>query len=98
MVILHINDPMYARLTRDHKCVVCQGTLQPPFLEWNESSGFCICRECCRTIKKGFMADLIQVSAIMELRDLGYLGSTFERVDIDVLKKREALLMKESEQ
>ena len=34
---------------------------------------------CCRTIRRGLMADMVQAAAIAELHDLGYRGQTLIR-------------------
>jgi hypothetical protein len=42
-----------------------------PFLQWEGSSSLRICGPCCRSIKNGLIADLIQIVATMEIRSLG---------------------------
>jgi uncharacterized CHY-type Zn-finger protein len=54
-------------------CMICGDSLRYPYLEWHtdkENRHIVICGRCCQKIKKGFVADLIQVAASMELRDL----------------------------
>jgi hypothetical protein len=54
-------------------CTICGGHLQYPYLEWhrsNQGEHIRICGKCCQKIKKGFTADLIQITASMELREL----------------------------
>jgi hypothetical protein len=54
------------------QCTLCNERLRYPFLQWDSiPAHLCICGECCRKIKSGFIADLIQVVAIMEIRSLG---------------------------
>lgn len=62
----------------DSKCCVCQGRLGFPRLDWKGSS-LKICGRCCVKIKRGFIADLIHVAAIVELNDAGYPGQTLVR-------------------
>ena len=64
-------------LHRDgNKCAVCSGHLHFPCFWWRaEVDGavdIFICGRCCRKIKRGFIADLIQISASMDICDLGY--------------------------
>lgn len=59
------------------KCGCCGETLvHYPFLEWNDLR---IRAKCCQEIKRGFIADLIQVAAIRDLFDLGYFEYTLIR-------------------
>src|SRR5262249_16142123 len=59
-------------------CMLCGEGLLYPYLEWRaekeNGKGIVICGRCCQKIKKGFMADLIQIAAGMELRDLHMNG------------------------
>ena len=67
-VINSANDDL---LHRGHgPCMICGDPLRYPFLEWHaekENRDIVICGRCCQKIKKGFMADLIQIAATMEL-------------------------------
>ena len=67
-------------------CAVCQQPVQYPFLHWDT---FNICGRCCQRIKRGFIADLIDVVAIMDLRDSGYPYETFSREQIVTVERRE---------
>ena len=58
------------------RCFECHGHLGYPFVEWND---LFICAKCCRRIKNGLMADIVQVAAIAELHSLGYRGNTLVR-------------------
>jgi len=54
-------------------CMICGDPLRYPYLEWHaerENKDIVICGKCCQKIKKGFMADLIQIAATMDLCDL----------------------------
>jgi len=55
-------------------CILCGHQLQYPFLEWHrdseEGQHISICGKCCQKIRKGFTADLIQVAASMDIRQL----------------------------
>ena len=65
-------------------CRLCGDPLRYPYLEWQagrEDRDIVICGRCCQKIKKGFMADLIQIAATMELRDLNYPYHLVIRMD-----------------
>jgi hypothetical protein len=49
-------------------CILCRTSLGYPFLHWDSIK---ICGSCCKHIKNGFIADLIQVVATMEIISLG---------------------------
>jgi hypothetical protein len=49
-------------------CVLCSSPLRYPFLHWDVIK---ICGPCCRHIKAGFIADLIQVAASVDIQSLG---------------------------
>ena len=55
-------------------CTLCGHQLQYPYLEWHrdskEGQHISICGKCCQKIRKGFTADLIQVTASMDIRQL----------------------------
>lgn|SRR5262249_49632025 len=54
------------------KCSLCDEPLHFPFLFWREGGpSLCICGTCCQKIKGRFIADLIQVAAIMDINALG---------------------------
>jgi hypothetical protein len=44
-----------------------------PFVHWRGERDLFICGDCCRRIKNGLMADMVQVSAIMDFRGLGVM-------------------------
>jgi hypothetical protein len=69
------------------KCATCEGHLHYPFLHW--LPGFCICGRCVQKIKRGLIADLIHVEAVMALNDLGYPQETFARLQIKDLERRQ---------
>jgi len=50
-------------------CMICGDSLRYPYLEWHtdkQNRHIVICGRCCQKVKKGFVADLIQVAASME--------------------------------
>jgi hypothetical protein len=78
---------------KDVRCNFCGELLFYPFLCWDthphdsEQCGhILLCSRCCCTIKKGLMADLIQLEAATELQRL-YPGFTLVRENI---KQRDA--------
>jgi hypothetical protein len=71
------------------KCSVCGDTLHHyPFLEWHCDQRILICPTCCQTMKRGFMADLIQLAATRDLQDVGYS-------DHKLIRKHDVQLEKE---
>lgn len=75
-VITSEQDKSTLKVTEDH-CTICRAELHPPFLEWVCKSSLYFCGACCRQIKDGMMADLIQVSAITELQAVGVKHGPF---------------------
>jgi len=78
------------------KCSVCRGELKPPFvsLDGAELAIVRICTVCCKKLKNGLSVDMVQVSAISEMHDLGYHGMTLVRqsrkqVEADERKRKE---------
>jgi hypothetical protein len=77
------------------QCLVCRSKIyRYPFLHWDE---ILICGECCRSIKRGFIADLIHVTAIIDLKKIaGYSDETFvrkttKRIDEEGAKEQAAI-------
>ena len=69
----------------DTPCTICNKRLRLPYVEWQGTDLF-ICAPCCRTIRRGLMADMVQAAAIADLHDLGYreqtlIRSTWSRVN-----------------
>jgi hypothetical protein len=84
MSIITHHDPLRHGLCIEDKfrCIVCEREIcRYPFLHW--SADFCICGECCREIRFGLTADLIQIAAIKDIQDLTrdyrYRGETLVR-------------------
>ena len=74
----------------DDRCNICDSKLWPPFLKWRAHTNILICGSCCQNIRPGLTADLIQLSAIVEMNRLGhgyYRDQTLVRKD---KKKAEA--------
>jgi hypothetical protein len=85
------------------KCSICAHTLFCyPFLAWRGrlpagatehldlAGDTFICGKCCKSNKRGLVADLIQVTAIMELADVGYWDRTLTRgriKDVEVAER-----------
>ena len=61
------------------RCSECGEPLHYPFLHWNS---ILLCASCCQKIKRGFIADLIHVTAIKELMDIGYRDENLVRKQI----------------
>jgi hypothetical protein len=61
-------------------CSICDGNLRFPFLWWREGGAeqdLRICGQCCLEIKDGFITDLIQVAANVEIQRLSYVYRNF---------------------
>ena len=70
---------------KEAPCALCGGELKVPFVVYNHSKAVtCFCSECCTTLRRGLMADMVQVAAIVELGDC---GSTLVRHNIADLKR-----------
>ena len=50
------------------KCTHCGDGLFPPYLAWTGKSDFFLCGPCGERIKDGLIADLIQLSAVVQLQ------------------------------
>ncbi len=50
------------------KCTRCGDRLFPPYLAWTGKSDFFLCGPCGERIKDGLIADLIQLSACVQLQ------------------------------
>jgi len=63
------------------KCSRCGKEPAGPFFYWDFSSNqnLCLCGDCGVKVEKGLIADLIQLSATVRLREL-YPEDTFSRV------------------
>ncbi len=63
------------------KCSGCKATTHYPFLEWMGigDTDIYLCARCCKIIKPGLTADLIQIGAIRELVEAGYSRHTLVR-------------------
>ena len=56
-------------------CAVCEKPLQYPFVHWEQ---ILLCAPCCGRIRRGLVADMIQVAAAAELQKV-YPDSTLVR-------------------
>jgi len=62
-----------------------------PILQWDEGKhpGISICGPCCQKIKVGFMEDLIQITATMEMRQARRQSQTaFKRTTAQALQEQ----------
>jgi hypothetical protein len=70
-------------------CSKCGNKLMPPFLMYcGGGDGLFLCGPCAYNIRKGLTADLIQLSAIVELREI-YPGRTLVRRDSEQIEAEE---------
>jgi hypothetical protein len=83
MTVVAAQNDIYAQ--GNHTCSICNGKLRPPFVMWMTcAEDLFFCSQCCRRIKNGLMADIIQVSAIAELNALDDHGGNATLVRRDV--------------
>jgi hypothetical protein len=70
-------------------CVLCGGSVQPPYVHWNLPPPHVdiiarICTQCCCKHTDRLMADMVQVRAIATLNKIpGFEGETLRRNKID---------------
>jgi hypothetical protein len=60
-------------------CFHCEGPCFYPFVHWRGYCDIVICSRCCSQIKSGLMADMLQVSANLDLLNLGYRDAILVR-------------------
>ena len=91
MVVTSRKDPRF-RLAGKIHCSFCEEPItQVPFIVWWSTKDCYLCLDCCRSLKRGLAADLIQIEAIRELNELGYRGWTLHREAEDEANRREQL-------
>ncbi len=76
-----------ARIFHGEECTICGGHLFLPYLEWRGEQEIHICNRCCQEIKGGFIADLVQITAIGDLQKY-YPDFTLAREHLPALEKR----------
>jgi hypothetical protein len=65
---------------KDDKCAICgEGYLYPPYVFWFGDSNLYFCGKCCSNLRRNLVADFIQVTAIRDLRNVGYHDLTLLR-------------------
>ena len=71
------------------RCAVCRDRLRFPFLDWH-GTDIQICGSYCQDIKRGFIADLIQIAAIKDMHDLddSFKSATLVRRDARQINAR----------
>jgi hypothetical protein len=97
--MMAIVNSRYDCYRNDGSCSLCGGGLRYPFLcwRWFEKKGgdIKICNRCCRKIKQGFIADLIQITAAMDISELypnagtRLVRTTEERLDHEGKRREE---------
>jgi hypothetical protein len=72
--MMAIVNSKYDAYNCEGSCALCNRPLRYPFLYWmgfvKNSGDVKLCSCCCQKIKKGFIADLIQITATMEIHEL----------------------------
>jgi hypothetical protein len=81
-IVQHKEDPGH----RDLKCLLCGDPPRFPYMVWRGDKDFAFCSGCCAAQGEGMMADVVQLTAIRNVRRF-YRDFTLERVTIDQLKK-----------
>ena len=65
-------------------CSLCGERLLVPFVTYShKKGGLCLCSECCTTMRRGLVADMVQTAAIIEM---GLPSFTLVRSDVAALK------------
>ena len=80
-VVTNKNSSLLGRGMEQDRCTVCDGPLRYPFLVWAGHVKLVICSQCGPNIKNGLAADLIHLTAIVDLQRLGYDQQTLVRKD-----------------
>jgi hypothetical protein len=59
--------------TSESKCTICKAPLtRYPILYWNAyESPLLLCADCCASMNRGFIADMIRINAIRDMREFG---------------------------
>jgi hypothetical protein len=60
-------------------CSFCGDTCCPPFVHWHAQDDLFICSDCCRSLRRGLLADMIHVTAVSDLHNAGYHSQTLVR-------------------
>ena len=60
-------------------CSACGEDLGFPYVRWLGHREINFCGKCCRNLKRGLVADLIQAAAIEDMQSLGYYNFTLLR-------------------
>jgi hypothetical protein len=72
--MMAIVNSRYDRRNCASTCLLCSRMLHYPFLCWQghtkADGDINLCGRCCQKIRNGFIADLIQIAASMEIREL----------------------------
>jgi hypothetical protein len=85
-VVTNKHDDYRGSIKRGERCNLCGTKVWYPFLVWDEERIIHICDDCCHKIRNGFIADLVQIAAIVDLRRL-YPGFTLTRHDRQTLER-----------
>jgi hypothetical protein len=63
MTVFNTDEPGWGSLRKpDTACTICGEQLRLLYVEWQGTNLF-ICAPCCRTIKNGLMADMVQAGS-----------------------------------
>jgi hypothetical protein len=101
MAVINTGHDIRERLSKPaDKCTICGGCLGYPYLHWDGSGAgvdIHICGKCCLRIKDGFIMDLVQISATMELQahdrrrgSTMLVRTTFQELYDEAMQKQEA--------
>jgi hypothetical protein len=77
---MHLNAPCAC-------CTCCGEKLWPPYMVWRGTTDIFICGGCAESVKDGFMADLIHLSAVKQFERLQpSAGFTLVRTSVKTLE------------
>lgn len=65
MTVVTHADEFFVRASKNRRCNICGGPLFYPFVEWvGDDTQLFICRQCCRSCRKGLMADMTEAATM----------------------------------
>ena len=91
MIITHKHDDFYGTVKDKEECAMCGRRLRYPFLEWRASKPFTFVSGVAATTSGGLWPNLIHITAITDLHEVGYGSQTLtrERHECVIRRKQE---------
>jgi hypothetical protein len=95
-VITSPSDEEFRGTEIEELCVACRNRpITYPYIFWSARGGdFVLCGECCHTLKRGLIADLIHASAIKDVMALGHGHFTLEKKRLPAIGGNPSLRVK----